>query len=89
MGFHVPSACFIRANPLDEPRFFQTAQIPLGGPECITSPIGNVILLSQTRYQSLLDSIYLLSQPCLVSRIKEGENEATDDMETFHFHDSY
>lgn len=55
----------------------------------ITAPIGNVILLSQTRYQSLLDSIYLLSQPCLVSRIKEDENEAPDDMETFHFHDSY
>lgn len=89
MGFHFPGARFIRANPLDESRFFQTAQIPLGGPECITSPSGNVILLSQTRYQSLLDSIYLLSQPCLVSRIKEGENEATDDMETFHFHDSY
>ena len=55
----------------------------------ITAPSGNVILLSQTRYQSLLDSIYLLSQPCLVSRIKEGENEAPDDMETFRFHDSY
>lgn len=55
----------------------------------ITVPSGNVILLSQTRYQSLLDSIYLLSQPCLVSRIKEGENEAPSDMETFHFHDSY
>lgn len=55
----------------------------------ITAPSGNVILLSQTRYQSLLDSIYLLSQPCLISRIKEGENEAPDDMETFHFHDSY
>lgn len=55
----------------------------------ITAPSGNVILLIQTRYQSLLDSIYLLSQPCLVSRIKEGENEAPDDMETFHFHDFY
>lgn len=55
----------------------------------ITASSGNVILLSQTRYQSLLDNIYLLSQPHLVSRIKEGENEAPDDMETFHFHDSY
>lgn len=55
----------------------------------ITVPSGNVILLSQTRYRSLLDSIYLLSQPCLVSRIKEGENEAPNDMETFHFHDFY
>ena len=55
----------------------------------ISTSSGNVILLSQTCYQSLLDSIYLLSQPCLVSRIKEGEKEAPDDMETFHFHDSY
>lgn len=55
----------------------------------ITAPSGNVVLLSQTRCQSLLDSIYLLSQPCLVSRIKEGENEVPDDRETFHFHDSY
>lgn len=49
----------------------------------ISSKRGNAILVSEEEYNSMLETIYLTSQPGLVEKIKEGENESIDEMKEF------
>lgn len=49
----------------------------------ISSKRGNAILVSEEEYNSMLETIYLTSQPGLVEKIKEGENENIDEMKEF------
>ena len=50
--------------------------------ECIsvTTEKGNVVILSESKYNSLLETIYLNSQKNLVGKIKEGEKERISSM---------
>ncbi len=49
----------------------------------VTTKSGNAILISEEDYNALLETVYLMSQPGLVSKIKEGENEDVSKMKKF------
>lgn len=50
----------------------------------VTTKNGNAVLLSEEDYNALLETVYLMSQPGLVSKIKEGEKEKESEMSSFN-----
>lgn len=58
--------------------------IKFNEPVQVTTKNGNAILLSEEDYNALLETVYLMSQPGLVSKIKEGEKERTSEMSAFN-----
>lgn len=58
--------------------------IKFNEPVQVTTKNGNAILLSEEDYNALLETVYLMSQPGLVSKIKEGEKERTYEMSKFN-----
>ena len=58
--------------------------IKFNEPVQVTTKNGNAILLSEENYNALLETVYLMSQPGLVSKIKEGEKERTSEMFEFN-----
>ena len=45
---------------------------------------GNAIIMSEKDYNSLTETVYLASQPSLYKKIKDGEREDINEMETYH-----
>lgn len=45
---------------------------------------GNAIIMSEKDYNSLTETVYLASQPSLFKKIKDGEKEDINEMETYH-----
>lgn len=41
----------------------------------VTTRKGNVVVLSEVEYNSMIETLYIMSQKGLVKRIKEGERE--------------
>ncbi len=58
--------------------------IKFNEPVQVTTKNGNAILLSEEDYNALLETVYLMSQPGLVSKIKEGEKERASEMSAFN-----
>jgi antitoxin YefM len=52
-------------------------------PVQVTTKNGNAVLISEADYDALLETVYLMSQPNLVSKIKEGEKENASEMSKF------
>jgi antitoxin YefM len=46
----------------------------------VTTSKGNVVIVSEKDYDRLIESLYLSSQPGLVQRIADGNNESTAQM---------
>ena len=44
---------------------------------------GNAVIVSEEEYNSMLETIYLVSQPGLLEKIKKGEKEDIDSMTTY------
>ena len=44
---------------------------------------GNAVILSEEEYNSMMETIYIASQPGLVEKIKEGEKEDISKMSTY------
>lgn len=44
---------------------------------------GNAVIVSEEEYNSMLETIYLVSQPGLLEKIKRGEEEDIDSMTTY------
>ena len=53
-------------------------------PVVINTKRGNAVIVSQEEYNSMLETIYLISQKGLVDKIKEGEKEKVDDMPVYN-----
>ena len=49
----------------------------------ITTKRGNAVVVSEERYHSLLETLYLSSQKGLVDKIKEGEKEDISEMSEY------
>lgn len=49
----------------------------------VTTKSGNAVLISEEDYNALLETVYLMSQPGLVFKIKEGEKEDVSKMTKF------
>lgn len=58
--------------------------IAFNEPVQITTKNGNAVLLSEEDYNSLIETIYLMSQPELTKKIKEGEKEDPSKMKVFN-----
>ena len=57
--------------------------IEFNEPMTISSKKGNAVLISEEEFNSMVETIYLTSQPGLVEKIKEGENENVEEMKKF------
>lgn len=44
---------------------------------------GNAVIVSEEEFNSMLETIYLISQPGLLEKIKKGEKEDIDSMTTY------
>ena len=44
---------------------------------------GNAVIVSEEEYNSMLETIYLVSQPGLLEKIKKGEKEDINSMTTY------
>jgi len=45
---------------------------------------GNAVIISESEYNAMLETIYLVSQKGLVEKIKEGEKEDISEMHVFN-----
>ena len=45
---------------------------------------GNAVIISESEYNALLETLYLMSQKGLVKRIKDGEREDISKMSTYN-----
>ena len=50
---------------------------------------GNVVVMTEQVYSNLLDSIYIVSQPTLLEKIKNGEKEDISLMSTYNYQDEW
>ena len=44
---------------------------------------GNAVIVSEEEFNSMIETIYLVSQPGLLEKIKKGEKEDIDSMTTY------
>ena len=44
---------------------------------------GNAVIISEEEFNSMIETIYLVSQPGLLEKIKKGEKEDIDSMTTY------
>ncbi len=58
--------------------------IKFNEPVQVTTKNGNAVLLSEEDYNALLETVYLMSQPGLIAKIKEGEKENIAEMSRFN-----
>lgn len=50
----------------------------------VSTKNGNAVILSETEYNSILETLYIVSQKGLVEKIKEGEKEDPSKMTTYN-----
>lgn len=50
----------------------------------VSTKNGNAVIISESEYNAMLETIYLVSQKGLVDRIKEGEKEDIASMSTYN-----
>lgn len=53
-------------------------------PITIATNKGNIVIVSESSYNSMLESLYLMKQKNLVVKIKEGENESLSSMKKYN-----
>ena len=50
----------------------------------VSTKNGNAVIISESEYNAMLETIYLVSQKGLVENIKEGEKEDISKMSTYN-----
>ena len=50
----------------------------------VSTKNGNAVIISESEYNAMLETIYLVSQKGLVEKIKEGEKENISEMKTYN-----
>lgn len=58
--------------------------IEYNDPITVSTKKGNAVIISESEYNAMLETIYLVSQKGLVEKIKEGEKEDIESMSTFN-----
>ena len=58
--------------------------IEYNDPITVSTKKGNAVILSESDYNALLETIYLTSQKGLVEKIKKGEKEDISSMSTYN-----
>ena len=58
-------------------------------PITITTNKGNIFIVSESSYNSMLESLYLMKQKNLVVKIKEGENESLSSMKKYNQNEAW
>ena len=57
--------------------------IEFNEPITVATKKGNAVIISEEEYNSMLETIYLTSQPGLLQKIKEGEKEDPSTMKDY------
>ena len=55
----------------------------------VSTKNGNAVIISEAEYNTMLESIYLVSQKRLVEKIKKGEKEDISSMPTYNPNDEW
>ena len=63
--------------------------IEYNNPITVCTKNGNAVIVSESDYNAMLETIYLVSQEGLVSKIKEGEQEDIASMPTYNPNEEY
>ena len=50
----------------------------------VSTKNGNAVIISESEYNALLETVYLISQKNLVKKIKDGEKEDISSMSTYN-----
>ena len=50
---------------------------------------GNVVIVSEEEYNAMFETIFLISQPDVVDKIKQGEKEEIDNMSTYSYDEEW
>ena len=50
----------------------------------VSTKNGNAVIISESEYNAMLETIYLVSQKGLVEKIKKGEKEEISSMSTYN-----
>ena len=58
--------------------------IEFNEPIIVNTKNGNAVIISEEDYKSMQETIYLISQPGLVEKIKEGEKEDPSSMKEYN-----
>ena len=58
-------------------------------PVTITTNKGNIVIVSESSYNSMVESLYLTKQKGLVEKIKEGENESLSSMKKYNQNEAW
>lgn len=58
-------------------------------PVIVNTKKGNAVIISEEEYKSMQETIYLISQPGLLERIKEGEKEDLSTMRDYDPNEDY
>jgi len=52
-------------------------------PVTVNTKKGNAVIISEADYNSMMETIYIMSQPKLVKNIKDGEKEDPEKMKAY------
>ena len=58
--------------------------IEYNDPITVSTKSGNAVIISESEYRAMLETIYLVSQKGLLEKIKEGEKEDISNMSTYN-----
>jgi len=52
-------------------------------PVTVNTKKGNAVIISESDYDAMMETIYIMSQPKLVKNIKDGEKEDSEKMKAY------
>ena len=55
----------------------------------VSTKKGNAVIISESEYNAMLETIYLVSQKGLVEKIKEGKKEDISSMSTYNLNEEW
>ena len=58
--------------------------IEYNDPITVSTKSGNAVIISESEYRAMLETIYLVSQKGFLEKIKEGEKEDISNMSTYN-----
>lgn len=58
-------------------------------PVTIATNKGNIVIVSESSYNSMIETLYLTEQKGFVAKIKEGENESLSSMKKYNQNEAW
>lgn len=58
-------------------------------PVTVATNKGNIVIVSESSYNSMIETLYLTEQKGFVAKIKEGENESLSSMKKYNQNEAW